>query len=108
MKKQLKNERLDIIVVAGQSNSYGCGLGNVDKPYKENQNIYTMYNPNAIVYSKDETGKERAYASFPTKTEITYTTTVRPGENTTSFFPYFAELYEKNNLKEGRKILIKA
>ena len=34
------NEKFDIVILAGQSNAIGYGLGETDSPFKESDKIY--------------------------------------------------------------------
>ena len=38
----IQKEKLDIIVVAGQSNAAGSGLGDVTKEYEKNESVLWM------------------------------------------------------------------
>jgi len=86
MLKNFCNEEFDIIIQAGQSNSEGCGLGPVDKPFEPNENIYMMENNFTIMTARENIRGNDVVGNF--------------------VFP-FAENYVKGgHLKEGRKLLI--
>ena len=44
MLKDFSKEEFDIIIQAGQSNSEGCGVGDVENPYTPNDSIWYLNN----------------------------------------------------------------
>lgn len=100
-------EKADIILLAGQSNAEGWGVGHVEKPYIPNERIFMLkptYNESFI---KQEDGTE----IFPIKPPFTYTLEIakeRITENGTCgcLALSFAREYMENNLDEDRKVMI--
>jgi len=86
MLKDFRNEEFDIVIQAGQSNSEGCGLGSVEKPYEQSDSIYMMESNFTVMIAREKIWGNNVVGNF-----------VLP----------FAERYIKNGyLKEGRKLLI--
>ena len=56
MRKTLSNEKFDIILLAGQSNSSGYGEGPVSKEYVPNERVLLMENDAVPYYYKPEEG----------------------------------------------------
>jgi len=82
-----KNERCDIIIQAGQSNSEGCGIGPAAKPYVKNDNVWFMNSDLSIVPAGEH--------HWDT------------GEAVSDFSLSFSEEYLANgDLPPGRKLLI--
>ena len=86
MLKDFTQEKFDIIIQAGQSNSEGYGFGDVEAPYEPNEQVWYMNNDFTI---------SRAAES------------VTGNEIQSTFVLSFAREYlNKGLLEEGRKLLI--
>ncbi|MEG2719965.1 MAG: sialate O-acetylesterase [Oscillospiraceae bacterium] len=93
IESQMNDTPFDIIVVAGQSNAYGYGRG-FTHFHKSNKIMMLYYD---CIWSETE-------PLFPTTVHFNI---AKPWENrTTSFSLYFAQEYIKNDLANGRKLLI--
>ncbi len=107
MIKNLINTPCDIIILAGQSNSQGFGVGFTDEPYVPSADILALKNENAPTYVKDESGKdvfvcpESDYLIETAQEELN-----EAGENIACFALPFARKYKKCCLTQGRKIVI--
>lgn len=94
----------DVIILAGQSNAQGHGLGECSDPYKPDERILVLQ------------GKMPAYELIEGKTDLWYLemegcsegrVEVAKIDGAGCFAHYFAREYVKNGLlKEGRKLLI--
>ena len=100
------SQEYDIIILAGQSNAVGNGLGESENPWKERDDIYMLDNdydkgykrptPNEVYI--DIKGHEECY---------THIAKERGTEETIgTFYLTFAKLYADKYLKNGRKVLI--
>ena len=101
------NDALDIIVLAGQSNGEGYGLGDTDTPFRPTAKILSMHDTDNQGYLVNE----KRYNHFAIKmprdyvigiAEERYSTTGKIG----CFALRFAELYSEKYLKEGRRVLV--
>ena len=91
MLKDFTKEKYDIIILAGQSNAVGNGMGTVEKPYAPREDVLYMFGPL-------ETNE---YYVSPACEEV------RDNETVGNFILRFAEHYlEDNRLEDGRKLLI--
>lgn len=98
------NQIYDIIVVAGQSNAEGTGIGPVTEEYVPNENI--LYLTTKV---SDVTSGEERIITYPDKTLTISIAQERMSENGEigDLSLTFAEEYLKNNLlASGRKLLI--
>ena len=86
MLKDFTQEKFDIIIQAGQSNSEGYGFGDVEAPYEPNEQVWYMNNDFTI---------SRA-AEIVTGNEI----------QSTFVLSFAREYLNKGLLEEGRKLLI--
>ena len=97
----------DIVVLAGQSNAEGTGLGEGPR-YEPKKEILFLYDPQDNGFSFDEEGEPHLKVKRP------FTFCIAPakerfcdGEDRANFALWFAERYmEAGLLKEGRKLLI--
>lgn len=101
------NEPLDIIVLAGQSNGEGYGLGPSDNPYKPTWKILSMRDTDNYGYVVDEKSRGTFNISMPRDyligiTEERQNTSGKIGCLVTSF----ARKYAECDLKDGRRLLI--
>lgn len=96
----------DIIILAGQSNAEGSGIGRVGKKYKENDLIMQMIDVNREDMILEENGKLNLVQPFELSIELAKE---EPYQNALrgNLAHSFAEEYIKNGyLQEGRKVLI--
>lgn len=108
MKEELlKQEKLDIIILAGQSNAEGNGKGDTKHPYKRNKNILHMYDINSYGYKEDERSKViHLDIKYPVEFEIDVAEEKTPNGEGGNLGLFFSKMYAKNNLENGRKILL--
>ncbi|MCL2627289.1 MAG: sialate O-acetylesterase [Oscillospiraceae bacterium] len=86
MLQDYSNEKFDIIIQGGQSNSEGCGIGAVDVPYEPRPEILMM---------KSDLGIDIARENF------------YEGNTIGNLSLTFADRYvQRGRLKDGRKLLI--
>jgi len=86
MQNDCKNEKFDIIIQAGQSNSEGCGFGDTDVPYVPDDRILHMEKDFGIIVAKERVQEVNVYGHFCLS---------------------FAREYVRNgDLQPGRKVLI--
>ena len=101
------NEPLDIIVLAGQSNAEGYGIGPCDDPYKPTSRILSMRDTDNYGYVVDEKSRGTFNISMPRDYLINIT---EERQNTSGkigcFATAFARKYMENDLREGRSLLI--
>jgi len=89
MLRDFNKEKFDIFIQAGQSNSHGFGIGDVEEPYIPNDNVWYMI------------GQEEEFILLPASE------TVLVNEVQSDYSLSFSRKYiEKGLLEEGRKILI--
>ena len=86
MLKDFSKEKFDVIIQAGQSNSDGCGLGNVENPFIPREEIWYLNNNFTISLAKEEVSGDSAVGNFS--------------------LPFAEEYISGGNLKNGRKVLI--
>lgn len=96
----------DIIILAGQSNAEGSGIGEVDKEYKPNSLVYELVDKNKDKITLDENGRLaliRPYEyTIQEAREELYN-----GQKRGNFAHSFGEEYIKaGKLQKGRKLLI--
>lgn len=91
MIKDFTKEKFDIIILAGQSNAEGNGMGPVEKPYQPSDEVWFMRGP---IDSHE-------YYLCPACEDV------RENETVGNFILKFSENYiADGRLKEGRKLLI--
>ncbi len=101
------NMPLDIIILAGQSNAQGFGLGGVRAPYAEDENILMLKCESAPTYVKDEQDRdvficpETDYFIESAKEECS-----EDGERIGCIALPFAAEYVGSRLSQGRRLLI--
>ena len=98
---------LDIIVLAGQSNAEGYGLGPCSAPFVPSLSILSMKDVDNYGYVVDE----KTQGTFNIKMPRTYLINIAEERQNTSgrigcFALRFAEKYAATYLKEGRGVLI--
>ena len=98
----------DVIVLAGQSNAEGHGVGEVAAPYEPNENIVQLFDPQPLCFVAGENGVEYLRVEepwiFQTETAIERT----DDKNTYGNFAlnFAAEYVKANRLQQGRKVLL--
>ena len=98
------NEPFDIIVVAGQSNALGYGIGETKTPFEPSSNIYMLNDTENVGYFRDSANPNEFLIKFPRKYAISIATErTYPGGYIGSFALSFASEYIKTN---KRKVLI--
>ena len=86
MLKDFSEEKLDIMIQAGQSNSAGCGIGDVPEPFEPNGDIWYLNDNFTISLAQEQVVGNSVVANF----SLT-----------------FADDYiKKGRLENGRKLLI--
>ena len=100
--KNPSNDKFDIIIVAGQSNALGCGVGETKNSFVKNDKIFMLNEDFTADFVDDELKM--------TNTGICYLEIaderVENGEKKASFTLSFASKYAKNHLIAGRKLLL--
>lgn len=86
MLEQLKNEKLDIVILIGQSNAVGCGGGTSEYMYEKADDVYMITRDKQIHIADEELPGFGSRGSIGLR---------------------FATLYKQNGLlKEGRRLMI--
>lgn len=105
--EELKNTKFDVVILGGQSNAYGFGVGSTDQAYEEDPDVFMMKD----VYSVDQ--RQRADKSWyldyqrPTTFRIDVACeSMRGDDKAGNLSLAFAREYRKRNLEKGRKLLI--
>ncbi len=100
-------EPLDIIILAGQSNAQGYGLGETSTPYIPSESIISLVDEVIPTYVKDENGKDKFIMdeSSDYRIEISNEETVNGGKCACFALP-FANEYKNEFLDNGKKLLI--
>ena len=101
------SDKLDIIVLAGQSNAEGYGLGSCDEPYIPDSRILSMRDTDNQGYVVDE----KTYGTLAIKLPRRYLIGLTEERCSTSskigcLAPYFARKYAEEYLAPDRKVLI--
>ena len=86
MLKDFGKEKFDIIIQAGQSNSQGCGLGSVEKPFEPNGDIWYLNCDMTVSLAMEVVSGNDVVGNFS--------------------LPFAAEYVSGGDLKNGRKILV--
>lgn len=103
----IQKEKLDIIVVAGQSNAAGSGLGDVTKEYEKNESVLWMSDEPEPYYIEKENGEISLERNIPEKIDVAVADEgVSDGNKVGNLSLTFAENYAKYVLEPDRKILI--
>ncbi|HBF86269.1 MAG TPA: hypothetical protein DDW54_01165 [Clostridiales bacterium] len=101
-----KNEKFDVVIVAGQSNAQGCGAGDAED-YEEDPSVLELTESFTADVAKTAYGNEYLDIRLSGEYDINVMKQKGDGKAKTGSFAYkFAELYRKNDLKRGRKLLI--
>lgn len=101
------NEPLDIVILAGQSNMEGNGVGGAEDCRKPNEKILVMNGEIATRVEKKPYGNAYLIVDYsPEYTISVADQVVRDGRLRYSLALTFADLYEKERLFEGRRLLL--
>lgn len=106
---QCKNEKYDIIILAGQSNAEGCGLGEVENEFVPNERIHNLLDNATYSYKKYEDGRD--YLDLICQNEKTIEIAEEKlNENKQKLgslmFNFARKYIADGRLKEDRKILL--
>ncbi len=101
-------EKLDIIVIAGQSNAEGFGVGAVTEEYPAHDTILWMKDRGNPRFEKNGQGVDVFRIEYPTEKYIEIANEPTEGQGKVGKLAFsFACEYEKNGrLQSGRKVLI--
>lgn len=103
----IQNEKFDIIVVAGQSNAQGSGIGEVTREYEMDERILCMQDEPAPRYLVKENDEIELIRNIPEKIEVAVAEEPIGAEGKIGRLSLaFASLYAKYILEPDRKILI--
>ena len=100
--KNPSNDKFDIIIVAGQSNALGCGVGETKNSFVKNDKIFMLNEDFTADFVDDElkmTNTGNCYLEIADER-------VENGEKKASFTLSFAGKYAKNHLIADRKLLL--
>lgn len=101
------NEKYDIIILAGQSNAEGFGLGDLKHKFNPKNKIFILEDKNRKSIFFDEKGLLRVDKQFDPNIILAKEYENENGEKLGNFSLTFAEEYlKKGFLKSGRKLLI--
>ena len=97
-------EPCDIILLAGQSNAVGCGVGEVTEEIQDNPDVLLFYDTQFEGFKQNENGKEYLAVHEP----FIYDVKIMSEHNTSANIAFsFANKYVKDGrLQTGRKLLI--
>lgn len=96
----------DIIILAGQSNAEGSGLGRVGKKFKENDLIMEMVDVNRKEMMLEDNGKLNLIQPFELSIGFAKEDPHEYGLRGNLAHSFAEEYIKKGYLKEGRKVLI--
>ena len=96
-------QRFDIIILAGQSNAEGAGLGEVEKEFQPTEQIYNLTAEKTVEHFPENL--KIVYAEKPFSLEMAQEREIE-GQKTADFALPFAQLYAKNILQDDRNVLI--
>ena len=109
MFEQFKNEKFDVIIMAGQSNASGSGLGHAEDAYTPVADVFMLSNPYDAKIAEGAYGNQYLDLSYSDKFNIeqAYEDAKDDTFGAKGCLAYsFSEEYIKNRLKDGRKVLI--
>ena len=107
MKKTSFTEKADIILLAGQSNAEGYGIGDTNEPYQPDDRILMLCPDVNVGFTTDENGNE----TFGVTSPFSYSLGVakeqeKDGNKLGCLALSFAREYKKRALAENRSIII--
>ena len=107
MLEEFKKEKFDVILLIGQSNAEGSGLGKNGAEYIPDPDILILNNPYVATAKMSAYGNEYLDMQISDDYEIKVAEERNTDEGLKGNFSYsFASEYKKNDPKAGRKILI--
>lgn len=86
MLRDFSKERFDIIIQAGQSNSYGCGFGKAERPFEDNSRVFYLNGSFMIVPATEQVWQNEIQGNYS--------------------LGFAREYIENGMLEEGRSLLI--
>lgn len=95
--------KFDIIILAGQSNAEGMGLGEVENEFQPTEQIFSLSAERKVTHLPENL--KIVYADKPFELKIAEER-ISGGKKIADFSLPFARLYAENLLSEERKILI--
>ena len=110
--KEFSNEKFDIIILAGQSNAQGHGMGPVEEPFVASDRIMYLCDNSNIHFEKNEQGEDYLFLPEECQKSIRVAQEVgefdKPdGQRVGNLSLIFAKKYLNNGLlDDGRKLLI--
>ncbi len=109
MKKSVyNNEAFDIIVLAGQSNAYGYGLGEVSSEYVPSDKILWVNDDSNPHFVEDENGVNTFFIDYPVPPyiEIADEPCTKDGKTGKLSLIFAREYINADYLKPGRRVLV--
>lgn len=105
---QYKDAALDVVVLAGQSNAQGCGIGEAQNEYVPDARILMLKDTFDIRFEKNAEGKDYLLVQRPTEFVIGRAEeSLSDGKKLGNLALSFARRYvQSGRLKEGRRLLI--
>lgn len=106
--EDFKNEKFDIILLVGQSNAEGFGIGPVENEYEENERIMHLCDSYPVMYRSNSEGVEELDVPAETFYRISLMAekTRRDAGKLGCFATEFARKYFESELEDGRKVLL--
>lgn len=103
-----ENEKFDIVLLAGQSNAEGSGLGDDEFEFIQDDDVMIMRGDFEASVKRSEYGNEYLDLKLSDEYKITHADYLlnEEGQKKGCLAFSFAREYKKNNLENGRKILI--
>jgi hypothetical protein len=102
-------DKFDIIIIAGQSNAEGNGLGKNDRETYTNENVMQIIDVNPVNFYEDQTTKQMLLdVKFPVEMKVCVADErIVQDSKIADFAQTFAKEYiNAGKLEEGRKILL--
>ena len=96
-------QKYDIVILAGQSNAYGFGIGETDYQLKHLDRMDWLYDDQAYCYQKDENGNDYLPIYRPWKLKIV---NAEKGHSTNLAMRFADDYIENGLLAEDRKLLV--
>ena len=107
--EKYRGAALDVVVLAGQSNAQGCGIGEVADAYEPDERILMMQDTFPVRFEKDAEGKDHLCVQRPTEFVIGLAREAENdgGQKLGNLALAFARRYvQEGRLAEGRRLLI--
>lgn len=94
----------DIVIIAGQSNAEGCGVGPVCEDYKENEDILYLTGKVCDIMTEDD--RDITYPDKTLTIDIARERITESGKNGDLALAFADEYVKRGLLAKGRKVLI--